>query len=451
MPLKVTAIFDIGKTNKKFFLFDGNLQEVYQQYIQVPSIIDDDGFECDDLSAIEQWMLTTYRTISKNEKFQLESINFSAYGATMIHLDALYKPVTPLYNYSREYPAHLLESFKIKYGDWQEWSQQTASPVLGMLNAGLQLFWLKYEKPGLFKKIRHSLFLPQYLSFLLCNKLLTEYTGIGCHTGMWNFEQNNFHNWMYEEGFVDLLPSLQKAKTITRIPETSIKTGMGIHDSSAALIPYLRTNQEPFILLSTGTWSICLNPFNNTRLTAHELRNDCLCYLQPDGKPVKASRLFLGNEYNRWVDILSRHFKMDPLYHKSVAFDINLFQRAESIAMPIFHWESINHPNNEMTSKAALNLDSFNSFEEAYHHLLKELAELQVEKILLVARGTSVKKIFLDGGFVDNRIFLTILSEKLPAFKIIPSRMPLGSAMGAALMITDDMKILPSPAEGDRQ
>ena len=98
MSLKVTAIFDIGKTNKKFFLFDENLHEVYQEYIQFSTIVDDDGFECDDLDAIEQWMLRTYKAISSNEKFAVQAINFSAYGATMVHLDESLKPVTPLYN-----------------------------------------------------------------------------------------------------------------------------------------------------------------------------------------------------------------------------------------------------------------------------------------------------------------------------------------------------------------
>lgn len=137
MSLKVTAILDIGKTNKKFFLFYENLNEVYQKYIQLPQIADDDGFECDDLEAIEKWMLATYKAISSNEKFEVQAINFSAYGATMVHLDESLKPVTPLYNYTKPYPPKILELFTKKHGELEAWSQHTASPALGMLNAGL--------------------------------------------------------------------------------------------------------------------------------------------------------------------------------------------------------------------------------------------------------------------------------------------------------------------------
>ena len=82
-----------------------------------------------------------------------------------------------------------------------------------------------------------------------------------------------------------------------------------------------------------------------------------------------------------------------------------------------------------------MDLSWFESFEEAYHHLIKELVDLQVEKLLLVMNGKNIKKIFLDGGFVDNLIFINMLSEKLPDFEIIPSEIPLGSAIGAALII----------------
>ena len=82
-----------------------------------------------------------------------------------------------------------------------------------------------------------------------------------------------------------------------------------------------------------------------------------------------------------------------------------------------------------------MDLSWFNNFEEAYHHLIKELVDLQVEKIWLVLNGENVKKVFIDGGFVENSIFINILAAKLPDFEIIPSEMPLGSAIGATFSV----------------
>ena len=53
-----------------------------------------------------------------------------------------------------------------------------------------------------------------------------------------------------------------------------------------------------------------------TKLTRHELQQDCLCYLQPNGKLVKAFRLFLGKEFNGWTKKLTEYFKVDQSFIK---------------------------------------------------------------------------------------------------------------------------------------
>jgi len=47
--MEVTAVFDIGKTNKKFFLFDKNYQEAFKEYTRFEEIKDDEGFPADNL------------------------------------------------------------------------------------------------------------------------------------------------------------------------------------------------------------------------------------------------------------------------------------------------------------------------------------------------------------------------------------------------------------------
>ena len=76
------------------------------------------------------------------------------------------------------------------------------------------------------------------------------------------------------------------------------KVGIGLHDSSSALIPYLKTCfTEPFVLISTGTGVLHLTRSINNLFTESELRQDCLCYMSYHQQPVKASRLFAGNEH----------------------------------------------------------------------------------------------------------------------------------------------------------
>ncbi|MEX2336375.1 MAG: FGGY family carbohydrate kinase, partial [Fulvivirga sp.] len=111
MSIPVTAIFDIGKTNKKFFLFDKNYKEIYRDYSRFDLINDEDGYASDNLSAIQQWLKDIFHQILASEKYNVKAINFSTYGASFVHVDRNGKILTPLYNYTKPYPEKLLASF----------------------------------------------------------------------------------------------------------------------------------------------------------------------------------------------------------------------------------------------------------------------------------------------------------------------------------------------------
>jgi L-fuculokinase len=433
----VILIFDIGKTNKKFYLLDENFNEIEKEYVQFAEIADGDGFFCDDLPAISKWVIEVHNRFTTHTKYDVKFVNFSTYGATFVHLDKDGKLCTPLYNYLKEYPTDVKEYFMSLYGDINTWSKETASPYLGMLNAGLQLFWLKYKKPEIFKTIKTSIFLPQYFSYLLTGKLTSEYTSIGCHTGLWNFKTHSYHHWVLKEGFDVLFPPIVSSSLHINLHHTTTSFGVGIHDSSAALIPYKRKNTQPFMLLSTGTWSICLNPFNNQPLTEAELAQDCLCYLQPDSKQVKASRYFLGNEFSGWVKLLDSFFNKASDYHHKIVFDKSLYQQSQKIRSPLF----VNNKeaaNTYFDNNSSFDLSYFNTYEEAYHHLIAELVVVQVDKIHLALGKSDVKKIYIDGGFSANDVFLKTLQHSLPGIAFIPSEIPLGSSLGAAMVVSND-------------
>jgi L-fuculokinase len=346
MAIPVTAIFDIGKTNKKFFLFDEGLNEVYHEYQKLPLITDDDGFACDDLDGLANWIKETVATISNSKEYRLKGINFSTYGATLVHLDEHGKPVTPLYNYLKPFPEELLAEFCKSYPE-DEHNLVTASPKLGMLNSGLQLYWLKKTKPEVFKKIRHTLHFPQYLSYLFTGQMVTEPTSIGCHTKLWDFTTNQYHTWLTKEKLDHLFPPLVPTTHSFEVPiqGNTVNVGVGIHDSSSALASYLMRSQEPFILISTGTWSITLNAFTTENLTAGELTRDCLNYLTIHGKPVKASRLFLGNELDYHVNQLNEIFHKEPKYYKQINLNKDFIKNIdESESGNTFYPHTIDNP-----------------------------------------------------------------------------------------------------------
>ncbi len=294
MPTAVIAIFDVGKTNKKLFLFDEQYRMVYEKSAKFIETVDEDGDACENLESLRLSVFDSLREVFHLKEFDIKAINFSTYGASFVYLDEQGNPLTPLYNYLKAYPPALSQEFYNTYGGETAFANATASPVLGSLNSGMQLYRIKKERPELFAKIKFALHLPQYLSYLITGIPAADITSIGCHTNLWDFKKNEYHDWVSREGIREKLPAVIPGDEVlpASFPGNNYSVGAGLHDSSAALIPYLINFHEPFILISTGTWCISLNPFNQLPLTAEELQQDCLCYMSFEGKPVKASRLF---------------------------------------------------------------------------------------------------------------------------------------------------------------
>ncbi len=196
MPVPVIAIFDIGKTNKKIFLFNESYQIVYEKSEQLAETVDEDKDPCEDINSLKSFIQQAMHALENTNEFAIRAINFSAYGASFVYIDEAGKNIGHLYNYLKPYPPELLKKFYGTYGGEIQFCFQTASPVLGSLNSGMQLFRTKYDKPALFSQIKFALHLPQYLSFLISGKPFSEITSIGCHTNLWHFQNNDYHYWL---------------------------------------------------------------------------------------------------------------------------------------------------------------------------------------------------------------------------------------------------------------
>lgn len=450
----VTAVFDIGKTNKKFLLFNKDYKIIHSEQTILDQAEDEDGFPCEDLNLLEDWIKNQLRSVIHSKKFNITTLNFSTYGASLVHINENGEAISPFYHYLKPYPDDLLKQFYTLYGGQKKVHLETASPPLGMLNSGLQLYWLKKSKTSILEKIRKSLHFPQYLSYLFTNEYTSELTSIGCHTMLWDFKNNKYHRWLEDEDLLRLLPDSQP-NNLTRevsFEQVKFKAGPGIHDSSAALAPYLYAFDEPFILISTGTWSITLNPFNKEPLLFEELQKDCLCFMSIHGEQVKASRFFLGNEYAHQKKKLDRHFNR------------NTEEDAQDIDVNPAILENLINENNpakkleletayssgpcQQDKPGEWNLEKFSSYEEAYHQLMLDLVSIQAESIELAQGSDKIEKLIVTGGFSQNDLFVKILASRFPNKKVHTASLPHASALGAALVINGVDKEAASSLKG---
>ncbi|MCW3109426.1 MAG: carbohydrate kinase [Segetibacter sp.] len=437
MPaLPVIAIIDVGKTNKKLFLFDQNYQIVFERTARFIETTDEDGFPCENLESLRLSVFDSLHEVFRRKEFQIKAINFSTYGASFVYIGEDGRPVAPLYNYLKPYSAQLKKKFYDTYGGEEAFSIATASPVLGNLNSGMQLYRIKYEKPELFKQIKYALHLPQYMSYLLTGNVCADLTSIGCHTNLWDFTINDYHQWVYEEGVVEKLPPIEPSDTVSCCAfGNNYGVGIGLHDSSAALIPYLVNFNQPFVLISTGTWCISLNPFNNTPLTIGELRQDCLSFLHYRGKPVKASRLFAGNEHEEQVKRIAEHFNQSPVKYRATEYNRETIVALER-KIPLVEYKSY-VPLIDQSLFAKRDLSLFDSDEEAYHQLIRDIITQQQASTQLIVNGTNVKRLFVDGGFSKNSIYMNLLVIAFPEMEVFAASMAQATAVGTALAIHD--------------
>jgi sugar (pentulose or hexulose) kinase len=266
------------------------------------------------------------------------------------------------------------------------------------------------------------LHLPQYLSYVFSGQPLTEITSLGCHTHLWDFRKHDYHAWVVKSGLVKKFPPISKAPVAGTFE--GIPVGLGYHDSSAALMPYLQKHHDPFVLVSTGTWCISMNPFNDTPLTIEDFGDDCLCYLTPEGKQVKSSRLFAGPMHEQIEEVLRSHYGLSGSNIKDIAYDPK--------KIPIPKIRTTTNGTASETIEEYVGLDA----EEHYHLGIRQIIQLLKPKIERVLTP-NVKQIFVDGGFSKNKVFMGMLLDAFPSHQVSAASVPQASALGAAIVMRE--------------
>ena len=406
----VIAVFDIGKTNKKVFLWSTAFEIVFEKQQTFDEIVDEDGFACEDLAALQQWIVSTFSELCQMPEFELIGLNFSAYGASFVYVNGAGDPLAPLYNYLKPVSTPFPYT---DFGGENEFARKTASPILGNLNSGLQVYESTFRP--FWAEVFKALHFPNYLASLFTGRLVSEITSIGCHTALWDFDAGQYHPWVSQ-----IEDKLAPISTEASLEIDGIHYGLGLHDSSAALVPYLRCISEDFVLLSTGTWCIAMHPFNESPLHADELANDVLCYLQPNGKPVKASRLFGGHFHEEQVARMEKHFSGS---YQTCVFSERVFDLTPA-SSSVFE-----------CAFASRDLNDFPDLASAYDQFMVDLVGQQIFSLNLLLQDAPVKQLLVDGGFSKNEWYMRLLARAFPELEVYAAEVAQASALGAALMV----------------
>jgi len=81
--MDVIAIFDIGRNNKGFLLYDAGLNIVHKQEKTFSGNTDEDSFTCDEIAGITSWIRSCISSVFRNRDYNVRGLNFSCYNSSM--------------------------------------------------------------------------------------------------------------------------------------------------------------------------------------------------------------------------------------------------------------------------------------------------------------------------------------------------------------------------------
>jgi hypothetical protein len=181
-----------------------------------------------------------------------------------------------------------------------------------------------------------------------------------------------------------------------------------------------------------------MNPFNNEALSSEELEQDCLCFLGVHGKPVKASRFFLGRIHDLNVEHLQHYFEVGESAYKKVDPEPDLIRD---------YWESGEQGQEffregipEGWVDRRVDLGQFSSFEEAYTRLMTDLSRQAVRSIrYILSPEDNTRHLYITGGFSKNPVFNCILCLAFPDKQVFTSEVGNATSLGAALVMAESV------------
>jgi sugar (pentulose or hexulose) kinase len=162
------------------------------------------------------------------------------------------------------------------------------------------MLWLQEVDPDAFAAAKSILGYPQYWSWRLGGRAVSEVSYLGCHSHLWAPRKRDFSSLVDAEGWRGQMPAFARAGTVIGERHLGgaarpIAIHNGVHDSNAALHAYRRQELGRLTVVSTGTWVVVLNP--DCPLDVLDRDRDMLVNVDVDGGPVPTIRFMGGREF----------------------------------------------------------------------------------------------------------------------------------------------------------
>jgi sugar (pentulose or hexulose) kinase len=431
--MQATAVLDIGKTHAKLALVAGG------RVVELRRLRIAEGLAAPypplPTGAIWLWAQRELTTLARLA--DITDIVPVGHGASvaLIDDDGL---VLPMVDYQQE-----IGEYDAEYEKLARDFASTLSPRLPCgHNPGRQLFWLQRRFPAEFARTKAILGYAQYWAWLLSGVAVSEVTALGNHSDLWRPRAGDFSALVDRAGWRQLFPPLRRAGDVigTLRPELAAELGIspacriraGIHDSNAAFLRWRLRLQEPFAVISTGTFIIPLAAGGEVPSRGEHL--DCLGNVDAFGNLVAGARFAGGREYE-----VIKGDAPDETSPPEAALRALLDRPC--YALPAFSDQGgpfAGTPGRFVDGNGHDAIPWQRATLAALYSAL--MTDLMLD--LIQARGP----LLIEGPFAANAIYLAALAALRPAAPVLPSLETLGTSLGAAMLVDPQMKVeMPTP------
>ena len=415
------AVLDLGKTNIKVVAFDEAGEVLAERSRPNAALAPDSHCPYLRLDTEGAWAFFIAALRDIGARFAVEAISIAAHGAAGVLVSDEGVALPPM-----DYEFDGFEVIAAAYEETRPPFEETLSPSLPRgLNLGRQPFYLQRRFPAEFARATAFLAYPQYWAWRLGGAMATEVTSLGAHTDLWRPQEGRLSSMVDRLGWRRLFPPLRKAwETLGPLrPEVAAATGLdpdvrvvcGAHDSNASLVPHLASRQDPFTVISTGTWVIIMAVGGKGRLDPEA---DMLANVDVRGVPVPTARFMGGREFA----VLAGE---EPA--EAGEADVAAIIASGAIAIPAFSDQGgpFAGRKGRIEGPAPATAPQRTALATLYAALMTAH---------LIERLEAPGDLIVEGGFNRTPAFAAVLAGLLPARQVVVAPKSAGAAGGAALL-----------------
>jgi sugar (pentulose or hexulose) kinase len=447
-------------TNKKVAVYDDKLIQIDAWYHNFPPRTAEsprgESLPSHDLEAMEDWFTLTLREGAK--KYPVRAIAVTTHGATFVCVGADGKPSLPCIYYTHEPGEDFHRRFYERFGSPELLQERTGTPCLkGMINTAKGIFFAREAFPGALDRSVHLLQYPQYWGYRFTGRTGAEGTYMGCHSYLWDHPGRCLSPVAEGLGVSAIMPrqignSWDVLGTVSG--DFAAKTGLredtlvtlGIHDSNASLLPHFAKKGETgFVLNSTGTWCVIMNPVLRYGFAPEELGKVVFFNISAFGRPVKTAIFLGGQEFETWSErIMAIHGRQDiPGYdrelYRSLLGERKSFLLPEltagsgqfPLSRPRVVEDGREYPYGGILSGEGIP-PCFRNYERAFA-LLRISLVMQTLTALERTGLAPGAEVFTEGGFRKDESYHRLLTAALKNNRVFLTDIAEASALGAAM------------------